>query len=178
MGHLYIAYNGTEAVGTFTSYSNSQHLLPAPVAINSNTPKTMLQIATPSTREIIVVEYGFSFDGNSAVTPMRCALEEHAVAATVTTSFTPQPYSNPGAPASLCPGGTSATGYTGTAEGTTTSTHRIFDLQQVSNLNQYVKQWPLGREPRIAVSKFLRLRMQQVSALSTPAVYCYIIWEE
>jgi uncharacterized protein YaiE (UPF0345 family) len=135
--------------------------------------KTLLQVATPSTMRIKVVEWGISFDGSAAATPIECELIQTDVAATVT-SFTPQAYDDPNGPASLCVGGTSATGYTATAEGTITAT-RYGDLQLIAPTNQYVKQFPLGREFQVPVSKFLRVRVTAGAAVSA---YTYICWEE
>lgn len=135
--------------------------------------KTLLQIATPSTMRIKVVEWGISFDGFAAATPVACELIQTDVAATVT-SFTPQLYDDPNGPASFCVGGSTATGYTATAEGTITAT-RYGDLQLIAPTNQYVKQWPLGREFQVPASKFLRVR---VTAGTTVNAYTYVIWEE
>ena len=46
--------------------------------------KTLLQIATPSTREIQIVSWGISFDGSAAATPGTVELIQTDVAATVT----------------------------------------------------------------------------------------------
>jgi hypothetical protein len=135
--------------------------------------KTLLQVATPSTRMIRVVEWGISFDGSAAATPIRCELIQTDVAATVT-SLTPTPYDDPSAPTSLCIGGTSATGYTATAEGSITAT-RVGDVQFIAPTSQYVKMWPLGREFAVPVSKFLRVR---VTAGASVNAYCYIVWTE
>jgi hypothetical protein len=138
--------------------------------------KTMLQIATPSTRGIRVVEWGISFDGSAAATPIRCELVTTDVAATVTAHVAAgvQPYNDPGAPASLMTLGTSATGYTATAEGSTTAT-RYGDLQLIAPTTQYVKQWPLGREFQVPISRFLRVR---VTAGAAVLAYTYVVWEE
>lgn len=138
--------------------------------------KTMLQIATPSTRAIKVVEWGISFDGSAAATPIRCELLQTDVAATVTAHVAAgvQPYEDSGAPASLMTLGTSATGYTATAEGTITAT-RHGDLQFIPPTGQYVKQWPLGREFEVPVSKFLRVRVTAGAAVNA---YCYVVWAE
>lgn len=135
--------------------------------------KTLLQVATPATTNLTVVEWGISFDGSIAATPIKCELLQTDVAATVT-SLTPTIWGDPNSVASLCVGGTSATGYTGTAEGTITAT-RMFDVQLISPTNQYWKQFPLGREPEVPASKFLRIR---VTAAATVNAYAYIIWEE
>jgi hypothetical protein len=139
--------------------------------------KTMLQIATPSTRGIRVVEWGISFDGSAAATPIRCELIDTAtVAATVTAHVAAgvQPYDDPGAPASLMTLGTTATGYTASGEGTITAT-RTGDVQLVAPTTQYVKMWPLGREFRVAASRFLRVRVKAAAAVNAT---CYVVWDE
>lgn len=136
--------------------------------------KTLLQVATPSTQDISVVEWGISFDGSAAATPIECELIVVGQAATVT-SFTPQLYTADAHAASACVGGTSATGYTSTGEGTISGTTFYGDLQLIAPTSQYVKQWPLGREFYVPVSSFLRVR---VTAGTTVNAYCYIIWVE
>lgn len=137
---------------------------------------TLLQIATPSTTNIIILEWGISFDGSAAATPVAVELLQTDVAATGGTSLTPTIWGDPNSPASLCVGGTGATMFNDGAitEGSITAT-RMFDVQLVAPTNQYVKQYPLGREPEVPVSKFLRVR---VTAPATVNAYCYVIWEE
>jgi hypothetical protein len=147
----------------------------AQVAVTTGTAiKTLLQIATPSTTEIYVKEWGISFDGSAAATPIKVELLQTDVAATVT-DLTPSLWGTPGAPASLCIGSAgNKTGYTATAEGAITAT-RMFDVQFIAPTNQYIKQFPLGVEPEIAVSRFLRVRVTAGAAVNA---YCYVIWEE
>ena len=148
--------------------------LPVEVALVGGTRKTVMQIATPSTQDITMVAYAVSFDGISATAdPVLVDLIETNVAATVT-SLTPSPYSDPNAPPSLCVGGTSATGYNASAEGTITAS-RLLDAVEVPPSSGIVIQFPLGREPGVAVSKFLRLR-----CLAPQAVNCVpiLVWEE
>jgi len=135
--------------------------------------KTLLQLATPSTRDIRIVEWGISFDG--APSAIQCELVQTDVAATVTAHVAAgvQPYNDPNAPASLLTLGTSATGYTGSAEGTITAT-RYGDFQ-ILTTNTYVKQWPLGREFRVPVSKFLRVRVTAAAAVNAST---YVVWKE
>ncbi|MDB4872537.1 MAG: hypothetical protein JWL97_3541 [Gemmatimonadales bacterium] len=138
--------------------------------------KTMLQIAPSAVRPIKVVEWGISFDGASPLTPIQCELIQTDVAATVTAHVAAgvQPYDDPNAPASTVTLGTAATGYTATAEGSITAT-RTGDTQLIPNTAPYVKQWPLGREFQVPVSKFLRVR---VTAVTSTNAYVYVIWEE
>ena len=147
----------------------------APVT-TGNAVKTMLQIATPSTRVLRVVEWGISFDGSAAATPIRCELLQTDVAATVTAHVAAgvMPFNDPNAPASLVTLGTAATGYTATAEGSIT-TVRMFDAQFVAPTNQYVHQWPLDTEPQVPVSKFLRVRVTAAAAVNC---YAYCVWAE
>ncbi|MGV9803919.1 hypothetical protein ACWDTP_38390, partial [Mycobacterium sp. NPDC003449] len=94
--------------------------------------KTMLQLATPSTRQIQLISWGFSVDdppGADAV----IELLQTDVAATVTAHVASgvQPL-DPNAPASLLTLGTTATGYTASAEGSITAT-RVFDAMSLSS---------------------------------------------
>ncbi len=136
---------------------------------------TLLQVATPSTTGITVIEWGISFDASAAAVPILVELLQTDVAATAGTSLTPTIY-GVDSTASLCVGGTGATMFNDGAitEGTITAT-RVFDAQLIAPTNQYVKQFPLGREPYVPVSKFLRVR---VTAPVTVNAITYIVWEE
>lgn len=140
--------------------------------------KTMLQVKPSATNTLKVVEWGISFDGSAAATPIKVELLQTDVAATVTASATADimrldgdslmggdPVTN------LIPVGTTSTGYTSTSEGSITAV-RIFDLQFIAPTNQYVKQFPLGREPVVEISKFLRIRLIAGAAVNC---YCYVI---
>lgn len=142
--------------------------------------KTMLQMATPSTRQIQLISWGFSLDdppGADAV----IELLQTDVAATVTAHVAAgvQPL-DPNAPASLLTLGTSATGYTSTAEGTPTAT-RMFDAVSLSStsgesLLSYSYQFMPDERPIVAISKFLRVR----ATTPTTAVdmRCWVCWDE
>jgi hypothetical protein len=142
--------------------------------------KTLLQVKPSATITAKVVEWGISFDGSAAATPIKCELIETDVAATVTASVAADITKLDGSALSggdpttnLIQVGTSATGYTATAEGTITSV-RDFDFQFVAPTNQYVKQFPLGREPVIQINKFARIRVTAGAAVNA---YCYMIIE-
>lgn len=143
--------------------------------------KTLLQVKASATAMMKVKEWGISFDGSAAATPIKCELlETGTVAATVTASATAD-ISRLDAPAlaggdpvtNLIPVGTTATGYTASAEGTITAV-RMFDVQLVAPTNQYVKQYPLGTEPVVNLSSFLRVRVTAGAAVNA---YCYVIVE-
>ena len=141
--------------------------------------KTLLQVEPSATNPILVVEWGISFDGSAAATPIRCELCETDVAATVTASaqadivkFDGLALANSGnQTTNIIQIGTANTGYTSTSEGTITVV-RTLDVQFVAPSNQYVKQFPLGREPVIQVAKFGRIRVTAAAAVNA---YCYMV---
>lgn len=153
----------------------------APVVTPTGTAiKTHLQIATPSTASIDVVEWGISFDGSTAATPIKVELlTTGTVAATGLTAHVAagvQPWNDPSLPASAVTLGTGATGYnlTTATEGTITAT-RTGDLQLIAPTNQYIHQFPLGREFRVPISSFLRIRTTSAASVNC---YCYVIFAE
>lgn len=142
--------------------------------------KSLLQVKASSTVNFRIVEWGISFDGSAAATPIRVELLETDVAATVTASAAADinkldaaalaggdPTTN------LIPVGTTSTGYTATAEGSITAV-REFDVQFIAPTSQYIKQFPLGREPVIQVAKFARIRVTAGAAVNA---YCYMTIE-
>jgi hypothetical protein len=142
--------------------------------------KTMLQIATPSTRQIQLIAWGFSVDdppGADAVVE----LLQTDVAATVTAHVASgiQPLDPNGTP-SLCVGGTALTGYTASVEGATTAS-RTFDTVSLSSVSgesplTYTYQWMPDERPIVAVSRFLRVR----ATTPTTAVdmRCWVVFNE
>lgn len=142
--------------------------------------KTMLQLATPATRQIQPIAWGFSLDdapGGDAV----IELIQTDVAATVTAHVAAgvQPL-DPNSPASLLSLGVGASGYTATAEGTITAT-RVFDAVSLSSTSgesglSYAYQFMPDERPIVAVSRFLRVR----ATTPTGAVdmRCWVIWDE
>ena len=130
------------------------------------------------------IEWGVSFDGSAAATPGVVELiDTYAVAATVTAYAVAdvQPYSgvsdvpanttgSSGTPLNL---GTALSGYTATAEGTTTAT-RLGGLGLIAPTNQYEKQMPLSREFFVPAGHTLRIRM---TFGATVNALCYVIFE-
>lgn len=144
--------------------------------------KTMLQVATPSTRQLQVVSWGFSIDAAPATTGVGVVeLIQTDVAATVTAHSASgvQPL-DPNAPASLVSLGTSGTGYTGTAEGTITAT-RLFDATEIAGVSNgaypinYVRDFMPDARPVVAISKFLRVRVTFSAAVN---MLCWVVWDE
>jgi hypothetical protein len=149
----------------------------APVKVTTGTAiKTMLQVKLASGVTGKVVEWGISFDGSAAATPIECELvETGTVFATVTASVAADitrlnPLEQDPTTAYIVVG-TTATGYTSTGEGSTTAT-REMDFQLVAPTNQYVKQFPLGREPIVNAASALRIRVTAGTAVNC---YCYVI---
>ena len=141
--------------------------------------KTMLQVKPSATLGMLIVEWGISFDGSAAATPIKCELiETGTVAGTVTASAAADIFKldaaaiGGGDPSTnLIQVGTTSTGYTCTSEGTITAV-RTFDVQYIAPTNQYVKQFPLGREPFVQVSNFARIRVTAGAAVNA---YCYMV---
>ncbi len=140
--------------------------------------KTLLQVKGVTGMQFKIIEWGISFDGSAAATPIKCELlETGTVFATVTAAVAADlaKWDNPNNPTSTVffSVGTAATGYTASAEGTITAS-RMFDVQLVAPTNQYVKQFPLGREPMVNADSAMRIR---VTAPAAANAYCYILAE-
>lgn len=142
--------------------------------------KTMLQLSTPATRQIQLLEWGFSLDDPPGADGV-VELLQTDVAATVTAHVAAGVQNlDPNGTASLLTLGAANTGYTSTAEGTTTAS-RVFDTVSLSSVSgesglTHVRQWMPDTRPIIAISKFLRVR----ATTPTTAVdlRCWIIFNE
>lgn len=149
----------------------------SPVKVATGTSiKTLLQVKLNAGVTGKVIEWGISFDGSAAATPIECELlETGTVFATVTASVSNDiTRLNPleqDPTTGLVTVGTAATGYTASAEGTITAS-REFDYQLVAPTGQYLKQFPLGREPIVNALSALRIR---VTAGTTVNAYCYVL---
>lgn len=165
----------------YTIYNGPAPTTAAQVPVTTGTAiKTLLQVKASATATFRIVEWGVSFDGSASATPIKVELLETDVAATVTASAAADIVKTDGGAlaggdptTNLIPVGTTSTGYTATAEGTITST-RMFDAQLVAPTNQYVKQFPLGREPVVQISKFARIRVTAGAAVNA---YAYMVIE-
>lgn len=137
--------------------------------------KTMLQIAASAGNPIKIDEWGIFFNATAVGTPVRCELiETGSVAATVTahqaSGVMRYDFIGDGGASSVNLG-TSATGFTATAEGTPTAT-RLGDMAMVPPTSGYVKQFPLGKEFLVPPSTFARIR---VTAAADVGCWCYCI---
>lgn len=167
----------------YTILNSSQPTIAAPVSQPTGTAiRTMLQIEAGSTNRFTVLEWGISFDGSAAATPIKCELFATTVAATMSTALVQadaMPLNDANVEGSnITVGGTTHSGFATAAvtEGTVAN-YRAFDSQLVAPSNQYWKQWPLGREPSVAVGtgKFLRVR---VTAGTTVNAFIYVVIAE
>jgi len=136
--------------------------------------KTMLQVLCD--RKIRIVEWGISHDGASTVRMQAELLTTGTVAATVTAAVENDivNFGDPDGTASTNLGltlSTTGTGYTASGEGSIAAS-RLFDHQQ--SLNQYVKQFPLGREPVTNHDDVLRIRVHSDTDVNAT---CYVTIE-
>jgi len=140
------------------------------VAVTTGTAiKTLLQLK--AFNQCKIVAWGISLDGSAAATPIPVELlETGTVFATVTASVDADCHKLSGADPAVASiagltMGTSATGYTGSAEGTITAT-RLFDAQLVAPTNQYIYQFPLGQEPVLIIGNSCRIRTHSAAAVN------------
>ena len=140
--------------------------------------KTLLQLKPLAILKI--VEWGISFDGSAAATPGKVELIETDVAATVS-ALADADVTKAGdcvgdaeAFSTFASLGTTATGYTASAEGSITSVRNLDSPKFIAPTNQYEKQFPLGREPVVQKNKFARIRVTFGTAVNA---YAYMIVE-
>jgi hypothetical protein len=153
----------------------------AQVAVTTGTSlKTLLQVEPSATITARIVEWGISFDGSAAATPIKVELLEQDVAATVTAhvaaginKYDAAALQGGDPTTNLFQVGTANTGYTSSAENSPTVS-RMFDVQFVAPTSEYVKQFPLGQQPVLQVSKFTKIRVTAAAAVNA---YCYMIIE-
>lgn len=143
-----------------------------------NAIKTLLQIKASATKPFQIVEVGVSFDGFAAAQPIKVEVLETDVAATVTAfaaadinKFDAEALAGGDPTTNLFPVGTTSSGYTASGEGSIAAV-REFDAQLVAPTGQYFKQFPLGNEPVVQISKFARIRVTAPAAVNA---YAYIL---
>lgn len=140
--------------------------------------KTLLQLKPFNVGRII--EWGISFDGFAAAAPIKVELiDTGTVFATVTASADVDIFRVDGADDAVASIagltlGTSATGYTSSAEGTIVATKLLDAPQFIAPSSQFVKQFPLGREPKLIIGNAARIRVTAAAAVNA---YAYM-WVE
>jgi hypothetical protein len=163
---LYVAYNcaidSSTGVMAGTSYSPGA--------------KVAIQLATPSTISVRIVEWGVSFNGTAAGSPAVCTLAQASAASTGLTTHstsTVLPVGDNPKTSSLTMG-TGSTGF-GAVSIVTNTTERQFAGALVGPMSQYEKQFPLGRDYVVSPSKYCQLRINTATTLTAIA---YIVFEE
>lgn len=166
---LYKIYNGASpTTGSFVPVTTGTSL------------KTLLQVKPGATQVARLVEWGISFDGSAAATPGIVLVGVTDTAATVTAhvaagvnKYDSAALAGGDPTTNLFSVGTTSTGYTASGEGTV-GTHRTADIQLVAPTNQYVFQFPLGREFIVNPAEFLRIRVTFGAAINA---VCYVLME-
>ena len=167
MAKVYQAFNGPGPTSS------------APAAVASTTSlKTMIQLLTSANREARIVEWWWEGDASAAATPGRVELMFHSGGAATITAYsaaTDFKKYEPNSPASqMSAGTTTQSGYSASAEGPPTGALGSH-VHQVPPTSGIYIQFPLGREPEMAVSTFCRLRN---TFAATVNVICGVAWEE
>ncbi len=141
---------------------------------------TLLQIASSTTIGFKVKEWGFNCDAPSAASLMEVELFSCTGAATVTAHVTAginrvdaraieggDPVTN------LLRVSTTLTGFTASGEGTVAAPQmydQVMDTVPTTNGYSFKKQYPLGEEPYVGNSRFLRIRVTTSVAMD---MLCY-----
>lgn len=162
----------------FSCFNGAGPTTAAPVAVTTSTAvKTMIQISTSASSDALFCEWWWEGAASAAATPAVVELMFHSTGAATVTAYTAatdfKKY-DPNSPASLLTVGTSNSGFSASGEGTpaTALGSIVHHVPVTSGL--YV-QYPLGREPRLAVSTFARIRNTVTPAVNA---LCGVAWEE
>lgn len=157
----------------------------AQVAVTTGTAiKTMLQVKLEATFIGVakIVEWGLSFNGFAAALPIKVELlTTGTVKATITEHVATGILSQGGLSAAVTDGNpfdftaaADGTGFTATVEGTITATRQLDVPQFIAPTTQFVKQFPLGREPDFDPAEYMRIRVTAGTAVDC---YCYVVVE-
>lgn len=168
--HRYKVYNAAMATTAATASTTTGTAI-----------KTMVQLATPATRQIQLISWGFTVDdppgADASIELIQTDVAASAGTAHVAAGVQPL---DPNAPASLLTLGTSATGFSFGTENTTAAS-RVFDIVSLSSVSgesplTYSYQFMPDERPIVAISKFLRIR----ATTPTTAVdlRCWICFDE
>jgi hypothetical protein len=150
----------------------------APVAITTGvTVKTMIQFSTSASSEARFTEWWWEGSASAAATPAVVELMFHSTGAATVTAYTAatdfKKY-DPNGRASLLTTGTANTGFSASVEGTAATALGAI-VHQIPVTSGSYFQYPLGREPEMAVSTFARLRNTVTPAVNA---ICGAAWEE
>jgi|SRR6516162_525386 hypothetical protein len=166
------------AAPLFIMWNGNSSALTAPLGPIASaatvTPKTMQQLQL-GTSKIRVAEWGYFFTTSPTAPVTMELIDTGAVGGTGGTSGIVTPYNDANNVTRTATPSATATCYGPTAEGTITATRL---LAATMDLATYFKQqFPLGREPEVAPSNFLRIRVTPSTAAAV-SVISYFVWEE
>lgn len=154
---LYDATTGMMAAGT--SYATGA--------------KVAIQVASPSTNRLRIIEVGSVGFGTAGGTKYQLSLAQAGTATTCTAAHSATSVAPTGDDSTAWPGSfstaTTAYGITGI---TSTTTDRQYMGIALDPAEHYEKQWPLGRDYVVQPSKFLQLR------INTQATFLVLCWVE
>lgn len=162
----------------YSSFNGAGPTTAAPVAVTTGTVvKTMIQWATSASTEARFVEWWWEGSASAAATPAVVELMFHSTGAATVTAYTAatdfKKY-EPNSRASLMTVGTTSSGFTASGEGTPATALGSL-VHQIPVTSGSYFQFPLGREPEMAVSTFCRLRNTVTPAVNA---ICGGAWEE
>lgn len=136
------------------------------VSLSAATAKTVMELATPSTDRARLIQWSVEFNGTApTAVPVLVELARASAAITGTAVTEAKWDTSEGANA------VSAL-HTASAEGTMTD---VLEAHFVHPQSGIVMQYPLGREPIMAVSSYLRIRCTAPASVSATVT---MIWEE
>jgi hypothetical protein len=143
--------------------------------------KTLMQIKPGATQVAQIIEWGISFDGSTSATPGEVELiETGTVGGTSGTAFAAADFTKLDNEALLAGDpttnmfsvGTGNSCFSPSAEGSITTVRNLDAPSLIAPTSQFVKQFPLGREPIIQPANYARIR---VTFAATVNCYCYMI---
>lgn len=144
---------------------------------------SLMQIGTPATMGLEIIEWGISFDGSAAATPGQCELLVYT-GGKITTGMTNYAAADI-AKLSFAQNGLASQITIGTADSSFNPAHaatevtptgpRNADTQLLPPTAPYIKQFPLERGPDVNPSEFFRIR---VTFGTTVGALCYAVWAE
>lgn len=141
----------------------------APVSVASGTAiKTLLQLTAPSTNDLTIISWGIDFDTVPTAAVKVELINTTTVAGGTPTAVVPTPIADAGAASGATAGFSPAT------EGTVVATTRTLDYKTLWS-NSYAWEWSQGREPELAASQVLRVR---VTTSVTINALCWILYDE
>jgi hypothetical protein len=163
---------------SYSVFNNVSPTTGAPVKVTSATPgpKTMIQMSTSASSEARITEWWWEGDASAAATPVQVELMFVGSGAATVTAYVAGDIKkyDPNGRGSLMTLGTANSGYSASVEGTPAGGTQSMAHLVPPTSGIYI-QYPLGREPEMAVSTFLRIRNSAPAAVN---VQCGLAWEE